>query len=98
MVRAAVLLSGRLMSPVAGTEPACVGRYVLSAGETPVVRGTAVSVMFRRLPGQGRTQSCTQHRTVVPEHARAEALRICQYAKAYGTLKVLGGPGGTAST
>lgn len=61
MVRAAVLLCGRLTSPVAGTEPACVGRYVLSAGETPVVRGTAVSVTVRRPPAQGRTQGCTQH-------------------------------------
>lgn len=75
VVRAAVLLRGGLLSPMAGTEPACVERYVLSAGDTPVVRGTAVSLMLQRLPGQGgRTQSCTQHRTAVQEHSRTEAL------------------------
>lgn len=74
VVKAAVLLRGGLLSPLPGTEPACVERYVLSAGETPVVRGTAVSLMLQRLPGQGGTQSCTQHRTAVLEHSRTEAL------------------------
>ena len=72
VVRAAVLLRGGLLSPVAGTEPACVERYVLSAGETPVVRGTAVSLMLRRLPSQGGTQSCTKHRAAVLEQSCTE--------------------------
>lgn len=42
VVKAAVLLRGGVLSPVARTEPACVERCMLSAGETPVVRGTAV--------------------------------------------------------
>lgn len=74
VVRAGVLLRGGLLSPTAGIEPACVERYVLSAGETPVVRGTAVSLMLWRLPSQGGTQSCTKHRTAVLERSCTEAL------------------------
>lgn len=67
-VRAAVLLCGGLPSPMSGTELACVEKCVLSAGEIPVVRGTALSLMLWRRPGQGGTQSCTQHRTAVLGH------------------------------
>jgi len=74
VVRAAVLLRGGLLIPMEGMELACVERYVLSAGETPVVRSTAVTLMFRRLPGQGGTQSCTPQRTGVLERSCTEAL------------------------
>lgn len=74
VVRAAVLLRGGLLSPMAGTEPACVERCVLSAGETPVARGTAFSLMFWRPPGQGGTESCRQHRAAVLVRSRTEAL------------------------
>lgn len=74
VVREVVLLCGGLLSAMPGMEPACVMRYVLSAGEKPVVRVTAVSLMLQRLPAQGGTQSCTQHRTAVLEHSHTEAL------------------------
>lgn len=74
VVKEVVLLRGGLLSAVPGMEPACMERYVLSAGGKPVVRVTAVSLMLQRLPDQGRTQSSTQHRTAVLEHSHTEAL------------------------
>lgn len=62
VVRAAGLLRGELLGAVAGSEPVCMERCVLSEGKPPVARGTAVSLVFWRSPTHRKKQNCKQHR------------------------------------
>lgn len=62
VVRAAGLLGGELLGPMVGSEAVCVERCVLFEGKAPVARGTAVSLVFRRLLTHRTKQNCKQHR------------------------------------